>query len=159
MNLRSMFSALALALATGLALGQAAQAQAPGNHPPYLHALTDMRDARWYLTHAPDGFMEERERHALADLDRAIDEVQRAAYYDGKDVYSHPREDAYPDARGRLRRVSTLLRKAREDVARPEDNLSVRELQLHAVEHLDNAIRYAESVMVDRERAWQERHE
>jgi len=133
-----------------------AQAQVPpqpGHHPAYLHALTDLRDARYFIEHRPDGYpLEERERHALAEIDRAIDLVQRSAYYDGKNVYEHPREDAYPDARGRLRRASELLRKAREDIAQEEDNLQVREMQLHAIERIDESIRLTESVMIDRER-------
>jgi len=149
-----LLPALALAfLVPGLASAQ----PAPGRHPAYLHALTDLRDARWFLEHSPDGYVGEREHDAITHIDRAIDRVQRAAYYDGKNVYDHPREDAYPDARGRLRRVSELLRKARADVAMPEDNYDVRELQFHAVENIDTAIRLAEAVMVDRERAWEQR--
>jgi hypothetical protein len=140
---------LALAL---LLPGLAGAQQAPGRHPAYLHALTDLRDAHWVLSHPRDGFLEERERHASEDIRRAIEEVQRAAVYDGKNVYDHPPEDAYPDAVSRLRRVSDLLRKARADVAQDEDNPSVRDVQFHAVEHIDSAIRLTESVMVDRER-------
>lgn len=141
------------ALMLSIALPLLAQAQVPGRHPAYVHALTDLRDARWFLEHRPGGPMEERERHAIFEIDRAIEEVQRAAYYDGKNVYEHPPEDAYPEAGGRLRRVSELLRKARDDVAQPEDNLQMRDLQYRAVEHIDNAIRIEESIMVDRERA------
>ena len=155
MTLRLRLPALILGLALPLLAATAgAQVPPPGHHPAYLHALTDLRDARWFLAHPRDGGpLEERERHAVVEIDRAIDQVQRAAYYDGKDVYEHPREDAYPDARGRLRRVSGLLRKARDDVAQQEDNFQVRDLQLHAVERIDEAIRLTESVMVDRERA------
>lgn len=131
-----------------------------GHHPAYLHALTDLHDARWFIEHRPEGLpLEERERHALGEIDRAIDLVQRAAYYDGKNVYEHPREDAYPDARGRLRRASELLRKARADVAQNEDNYQVRELQVHAVERIDESIRLTESVMIDRERHEGERRD
>lgn len=153
MKKRLVFSA-ALALAMALSLLAQAQAQAPGRHPAYLHALTDLHDARWFLEHRPTGPIEEREIRAIGEIDRAIEEVQRAAYYDGKNVYDHPREDTYPDAAGRLRRVSELLRKAREDVAQQEDNVQVRDLQYRAVEHIDSAIRIAESIMVDRERAY-----
>jgi hypothetical protein len=145
----------AIPLAFALAMPMLAHAQgAPGRHPAYLHALSDLHDARWFLGHGPEGFpVDERERRAIEQIDRAIDEVRRAAYYDGKDLYERPREDAYPDARGRLRRVSELLRKARSDVAMPEDNLNVRDFQYHAVERIDNAIRLAEGAMLDRERA------
>jgi len=159
-KIRLIVSAAALAL--GLPLIAPALAQLPpppppgyGHHPAYLHALTDLHDARWYLDHPRESALEERERHAIGEIDRAIDLVQRAAYYDGKNVYERPREDANIDARGRLRRVSELLRKARADVAQEEDNLQVRELQMHAVERIDEAIRLAEGVMVDRERYYQ----
>jgi hypothetical protein len=158
-TLRTCLTAAALACA--LPLVNAAQAQVPplppeyGHHPAYLHALTDLRDARWYLDHPRESALEERERHAIGEVDRAIDLVQRAAYYDGKNVYERPREDVNTDVRGRLRRVSELLRKARADVAQDEDNFQVRELQVHAVERIDEAIRLSESVMVDRERYYE----
>jgi hypothetical protein len=160
-TIRLTLSAAALALA--LPLLAPAQAQVPppppgyGHHPAYLHALTDLHDAHWFLEHPRDGVLEERERHAIVEIDRAIDLVQRAAYYDGKNVYEHPSEDARADVRGRLRRVSELLRKARDDVAQDEDNYQVRELQMHAVERIDEAIRLAESVMIDRERFMEQR--
>jgi len=141
------------AIVLAMMLPLLAQAQAPGRHPAYLHALTDLHDARWFLEHRPGGPMEERERHAIFEIDRAIEEIRRAAYYDGKNVYEHPPEDVYPEAGGRLRHVSELLRKARDDVAQPEDNVQLRDLQYRAVEHIDNAIRVAESIMIDRERA------
>jgi hypothetical protein len=150
MKIRLLLTTLALSL--GLPLAASAQAPYPGHHPAYLHALTDLHDARWFLEHGPDGHVGERERHAIGEIDRAIEDVQRAAYYDGKNVYEHPREDAYPDAAGRLRRVSELLRKARADVAQDEDNVQVRDIQFRAVEHIDGAIRLAEAVMMDRER-------
>ncbi len=144
----------AIPIALALSMPMLAQAQGvPGRHPAYLHALTDLHDARWFLDHGPEGYpMDERERRAVEQIDHAMDEVRRAAYYDGKDAYDRPREGAYPDARGRLRRVSELLRRARADVAMPEDNLNVRDFQYHAVERIDNAIRLAEGVMLDRER-------
>lgn len=161
-KIRLIVSAAALMVAIPLVAPAQAQMPPPpppgyGHHPAYLHALTDLRDARWYLNHPRDSELEERERHAIAEVDRAIDLVQRTAYYDGKNIYEHPREDAAIDARGRLRRVSELLRKARADVAQDEDNLQVRELQIHAVERIDEAIRLAESVMVDRERYYEMR--
>ena len=154
MKMRRIFPVFALAMSLPLL----ALAQVPGRHPAYLHALTDLRDARWFLEHRPGGPMEERERHAIYEVDRAIEELQRAAYYDGKNVYEHPREDIYPDAPGRLRRVSELLRKARDDVAQPEDNLELRDLQYRAVEHIDGAIRISEAIMIDRERAREYEH-
>jgi len=123
-----------------------------GRHPAYLHALTDLRDARWFIEHRPDAVIGERERRAMVEIDHAIEELQRAAYYDGKNPYEHPHEDAYLTPGSRLRRASELLRSARNDVAQPEDNPGVRAIQYRAVEHIDGAIRLAESVMVDRER-------
>ena len=164
-KIRLIVSAAALAVALPLMMPVQAQIPPPppppgyGHHPAYLHALTDLRDARWFLDHPRENALEDRERHAIAEVDRAIDLVQRAAYYDGKNIYEHPREDAYGEARGRLRRISELLRRARADIAQDEDNLQVRELQLHAVERVDEAIRLTESVMLDRERYYREHDE
>ena len=137
------------ALAPGLS-----DADIPGRHPSYLHALTDLRDAHWVLGHPGSGGLEEREQHALAELSQAIEEVQRAAAYDGKNLYEHPREDVASEGiPQRLRRVSVLLRRAREDVAQEEDNYGVREIQLRAIARIDESIRIVEGEMIERERA------
>jgi hypothetical protein len=119
----------------------AAQADLPGKHPAYLHALTDLRAARWMLEHrAGDAAVSAQEDQAIAEIDGAIGEIKRAAIDDGKDINDHMGVDA-PDGRpGRLHKALELLRKVHDDVAREEDDPMTRGLRNRAVGHIDAAI-------------------
>src|ERR1700683_271168 len=129
-----------------------ANADLPGKHPAYLHALTDLRDARWNLEHrAGDLAVTMHETAAIAEIDLAIEEAKRAAGDDGKNLADRPHEDAHLDRPGRLHHAAELLRKARADVDREEDNPQARELKVRALQHIgealkatDRAIAYAE---------------
>src|SRR5471032_299417 len=69
----------------------AAQADLPGKHPAYLHALSDLRAARWMLEHRPgDPAVSAQEDVAISEIDGAIAEIKRAAIDDGKDIHDHP---------------------------------------------------------------------
>jgi len=111
------------------------------HHPAYLHALTDLRDARWNLEHRPgSAAVIEQEEVAIAEIDRAIGEAKTAAMEDGKNIYQHPPEDARLDFRGRLHHAEELLRKARSDVAQGESNPQAVELRNRVIGHIDLAI-------------------
>jgi hypothetical protein len=138
---------LALVLATApLFLAAAGCAVAPPpppppHHPAYLHALTDLRDARWNLEHRPgDAAVSTQEDVAIVEIDRAIGDAKTAAMEDGKNVYQHPPEDARVDFRGRLHHADELLRKARKDVAEGESNPQAVELRNRVIGHIDLAI-------------------
>lgn len=119
----------------------AAHADLPGDHPAYIHALTDLRDARWNLEHrAGDAAVSANEDNAIVEIDRAIDEVKHAARNDGKDTYEHPHEDAHLNRAGRLHHAVELLQKAHDDLAREEDNPESRGLKHRALEHVDRAL-------------------
>lgn len=131
----------ALALTASFASLSATAADLPGAHPAYLHALTDLRDARWNLEHrAGDAAVSANEDVAIVETDRAIHEARTAAMEDGKNVEDHPHEDAALDRPGRLHHAMELLHKAREDVAREEDNPETRNLRNRIVEHVDAAM-------------------
>ena len=131
----------ALAIAASFASLAAAAADLPGRHPAYLHALTDLRAARWNLEHRPgDAAVSAQEDVAITEIDRAINEAKRAAADDGKNIEDHPPEDAHLDRPGRLHHALDLLRKAKDDVAREEDNPESRELRNRIVEHVDLAL-------------------
>ena len=130
-----------LALTASFTALSAGAADLPGKHPAYLHALTDLRDARWNLEHRPgDAAVSAQEDVALVETDRAIKEAKVAAMEDGKNVEDHPHEDAHIDRRGRLHHALELLDKAKNDVAREEDNPETRELRNRIVQHTDLAI-------------------
>jgi hypothetical protein len=131
----------ALALAASLTAPSARAADLPGRHPAYLHALTDLRAARWNLEHRPgDAAVSAQEDVAIVETDRAIREAKVAATEDGKNIEDRPPEDARLDRPGRLHHALELLNKAKNDVAREEDNPEARNLRHRVVEHVDLAI-------------------
>ena len=124
----------------------------PAHHPAYLHALTDLRDARWNLEHRPgDAAVSSQEDVAITEIDRAINEAKVAASEDGKNVYQHPPEDARIDRRGRLHHAGELLRKARNDIAQGEANPQTVDLRNRALGHIDAAIRATDHAIHDAE--------
>ena len=124
-------------------------ADEPGRHPAYLHALTDLRHARAHLENlAPTYHMDKEEQHAIEEIDRAIDEIKRASIDDGKNLNDHPPVDAQMERRGRFHRALELLDKAHNDIAREEDDPSVRGLRDRALHHIDEAHRIVDHLIV-----------
>jgi hypothetical protein len=131
----------ALALTASFASLSAGAADLPGKHPAYLHALTDLRAARWNLEHrAGDAAVRSNEDVAVTEIDKAIGEAKRAAADDGKNIDDHPGEDAALDRPGRLHHAMELLHKAHDDVHHEEDNPETRELRNRIDRHIDAAM-------------------
>jgi len=127
-----------------------ASADLPGKHPHYLHALSDLRAARWMLEHRPgDAAVSGQEDVAVTEIDAAIGEIKKAAIDDGKDIHDHPKVDAPPDHPGRLHKALELLRETHEDVAREEDDPMTKGLRNRAVGHIDGAIHATEKAIHD----------
>ena len=148
MRIRPVLSGLLLLLCVGLPL--AANADMPGKHPYYLHALSDLRSARWLIEHRPgDAAVSSQEDVAITEIDAAIGEIKRAAIDDGKDIHDHPAIDAPTDRPGRLHKSLELLRKVHSDVAREEDDPMTRGLRNRAVGHIDAAIHANERAIRD----------
>src|SRR5690242_19845944 len=132
------------------ALPFAASADLPGKHPYYLHALTDLRTARWMLEHRPgDAAVSGQEDVAVTEIDAAIGEIKRAAIEDGKDIHDHPKMDAPHDRPGRLHKALEILRKTHDDVAREEDDPMTKGLRNRAVGHIDGAIHATQRAIGD----------
>jgi hypothetical protein len=129
-----------LALAPLAAMSQ----MMPGKHPGYLHALTDLRTARWYLYHQPgDSAVSGDEDVAIGEIDAAIGEIKKASIDDGKDLNDHPSVDTREHGSRLLKSIETLKR-AHADIDHEEDNPEAREFRHRAVEHIDRAIHAAE---------------
>ncbi len=127
-----------------------ANADMPGKHPYYLHALSDLRTARWMLEHRPgDAAVAGQEDVAITEIDAAIGEVKHAAIDDGKDLHDHPRIDDAHDHPGRLHKALELLRKVKSDVAREEDDPMTKGLRDRAIGHIDSAIRATKAALED----------
>ena len=130
----------------------AANADLPGKHPHYLHALTDLRAARWLLEHRPgDAAVSRHEDIAIVEVDKTIGEIKRAAIDDGKDIHDHPAVDIAAGRPGRLHKAVELLRGVHDDLAREEDDPQTRGLRDRALHHIDEAIHATERAIGDAE--------
>jgi hypothetical protein len=140
-----------LALFSGLLLAPLlANADLPGKHPAYLHALSDLRGARWMLEHRPgDAAVSGQEDVAISEIDAAIREIKHAAIDDGKNVNDHPKIDVPADRPGHLHKALEILRNVHSDVAREEDDPAVRGLRDRAIGHIDGAIHATEAAIGD----------
>jgi hypothetical protein len=119
----------------------AGRADGFGTHPYYLHALSDLRAARWMIEHRPGNWVQTQDEiEAVRRIDRAIGEIRKASIEDGKNPEDHPPVDELSDHAGRLHKALDFLRKARQDISHDEDNVFAQGLQARAYGHIDGAI-------------------
>ncbi|AIY43181.1 hypothetical protein LT85_4023 [Collimonas arenae] len=129
----------------------AAQADEPGHHGAYLHALADLHAARWLIDHRPgdNWVMGRNEQIALSEIDAATREIRQLGVDVGKDVYQQERPDARLDRGGRLHDAIAALERARSDVAQREDDPRVFGLQQHAMHRIEAAKHATEDAIRD----------
>jgi hypothetical protein len=130
---------LAVAFVALLALAPlAAKAEKPGRHPAYMHAISDLRAARWHLAHRPgDADAMSHEREAIDEVDQAIAEIKKAAAQVGK---HHPVEEARGPGKAKLHDALDLLERAHKDVKEKEDDFVAAGMQENALSHIRAAI-------------------
>jgi hypothetical protein len=139
-----MKNLLGISAAFALLAGVANAQQLPGDHPYYLHALTDLRAARWFLYHqAGDTKVYDGEDEGIREIDAAIGEMKRAAIDDGKNIGDHPSDDT-KDHGSRLNRAIEQLKQAHADADHEEDNPQVQGLKHRILDHIDRAEHAAE---------------
>ncbi|MEH2162181.1 MAG: hypothetical protein V7K38_14340 [Nostoc sp.] len=127
-----------------------AYADLPGKHPYYLHALTDLRTARWLLEHRPgDAAVSGQEDVAIRQIDYTINDIKKASLDDGKDINNHPNIDVPNNHPGRLHKAEEILNKVHSDVKREEDNRSTRGLQHRSLQHIDAALKATKRAIYD----------
>jgi hypothetical protein len=141
---RIAVTASAIVLALALCTGAKA---APAGHPAYLHALSDLRDARAHLERPDGGAVHQQEKDAVAEIDRAIGEIKAASIDDGKNLNDHPPVDAHLAWVGRLNKAARLLDRARDDVSHAEDDPAAQGLQARALDHIAKARRRVEEAI------------
>lgn len=144
MNLSHFAGRIACTIAI-LAFGLTSQAKpAPpsiADHPYYLHALSDLRAARWMVEHRPGNWVQTNDEvEAVHQIDAAIGEIKKASIDDGKNLQDHPPLDEHPDHKGRLHDAVDFLKKARQDISHDEDNHFAQGLQMRAYDHIDHAL-------------------
>jgi len=114
---------------------------ATNDHPAYLHALSDLRAARFMLAKPAKPDVKWDENKAIREIDAAISEIKRAAIDDGKPLDDHPPIDAHLDHRNRLKNAMEMLHKSAEDIEQREDNNFAKGLRKRANEHIRAAER------------------
>ena len=93
-------------------------ADAPGRHPAYLRARTDLRVAQMLLRVRDEPNVMRNLGRADEEIEAAIREIDRAAIIDRKDLEDHPRADVNLDRPRRLRKAVEALRRSRMDLGR-----------------------------------------
>ena len=115
------------------------RADTPGEHPHYLHALSDLRSARAWLTAGGENNVMGREMDAVVNIDKAIGEIKRASIDDGKDLKDHLPIDANLKHKGRLHKAMALLTSARKDLQYEEDDKRALGWRRAALKHVNEA--------------------
>jgi hypothetical protein len=113
---------------------------AQGHHPAYLRARSDLRRAQFLMRVQEEPNVTANLRAADRDSEAAIHEIDRAAVIDRKDLDDHPSVDLHIDRRGRFQKIVALLRSARADLAREEDNGRANGWRDLAYRHIDEAL-------------------
>lgn len=119
-------------------------------HPAYLHALTDLRHARFLLERPAKPEVKWDENNAVREIDAAINEIKQASIDDGKPLEDHPPVDAHLKHRDRLKQAEELLHKAAADIDEREDNAWAKGLRGRANGHIHNAEHAVHEAMADR---------
>ena len=116
-----------------------ANAQMPGPHPPYLHALQNLREARNLLqTNFGDPAHAQAAAAALPEINSAIGDLKTASKLDDKNLGDVPPATNGP-AEGRFRRVAQLLALAHHDTKGPEADPIALPAKERAQKHIDAA--------------------
>jgi hypothetical protein len=142
--------ALPLVVALSIAVPMASFAGFFGDHPRYVHALSDIRYARALIRRPDQANVLQDEQNAIQELDVATSEIKVAARDDWKPLDDHPTLDANLDRKGRFTEALKVLARAHDDVCKEEDDRKDRGLRNRAVNHLDQAMNYIRQAMRDK---------
>jgi hypothetical protein len=134
-SMRNLIAVAAVALIASLP----SFADTPGRHPAYLHALSDLRDARAHLEHFTNEPVVVEEDHAIEHIDKAIGEIKQAAIMDGKNIQDHMPIDTHVGRHDRFVKALELLDKAQHDVSGEEDQPDTQGLQMRVIRHIEEA--------------------
>ena len=131
----------AAALCATFAMGSIpSHAQEYGEHPAYLHALSDLRLMRAYLWRmTPDERIDDESQHAIDEIDAAIREIKEASIDDHKDLRDHMPIDARITPTDRYHKAREAGNAAWHDLDREEDNEFARGLKHRALDHIERA--------------------
>jgi hypothetical protein len=124
----------------------------PTMHPAYLHALSDLRYARFLLEKPAKPLVKWDENAAIREIDAAIAEIKGAAIDDGKPLGEHPAPDAGWDHHSRLKKAIELLDASAANLNQAEDNGFARNLRDRARLHVNAATKLVREARKDTHR-------
>jgi hypothetical protein len=140
--LKSMGVASCALLALAI-LVMAAPAQA--QEPHYLRALSELRTARDYIQFDRGQFGDER-RHAVEEINKAIEEVKHAAWDDGKNTQFAPPDQGVTTGWAPIHHALDWLFKAKGHVAKGVDTPQNQGLRDRALFHISEALRITDGI-------------
>jgi len=141
---------MALSASISIAMPATSWAGFFGDHPRYLHAITDLKTARHLLEKPEEGNVKADEDSAISEIDRALDEIRKAAADDWKEEFVLPHIDAGWHHHERLKEADRLLHKAINDISQEEDDGTARGLRNRARRHLEHAAASVDHAMADK---------
>jgi hypothetical protein len=112
----------------------------PANAQAYMHAVSNLRSARAYLQMDTRPAFHPHEESAISEINKAIDEMKKAAEHDGRDVWQAPPPQSGGDPAAPFHTALKLLRDARADIDHAVDQPGNQGLQARAIKHIDQAI-------------------
>ncbi len=118
---------------------------AQAQEPHYLHALSDLRTARDYIQFDRGQFGGER-RHAVEEINKAIEEIKHAAWDDGKNTQFAPPAQGVTTGWAPMHQASKWMVQARTHVAEGVDTPQNQGLRDRAIFHVDKALRIIQSL-------------
>ena len=122
-----------------------------GDHPRYLHALSDMRYARALILRPDASNVVADERGAVNELNAAINEIKEASREDWKPIDDHPPIDVKLNQPGRLHEAMKVLSRAQQDLNQEEDDGNARSLRNRALRHLQLTKDFVRKAVGDKE--------
>lgn len=143
-SLKALSSAV-FGLLTLLLLAPASVAHA--QMPAYLHAISDLRSARWYLQQDTRREFMGLRQHAIDEMSRAIDDMKQAAIDDGKNPWHTPPPQSGGNMGAPIHSALRLVIEARNDVAHGVDPPQNRGLQFRSLKHIDEAHRALNEIL------------
>jgi hypothetical protein len=154
MALNMRFAILAATLMVASAPSIQAQG-APGPHPAYQHALSDLRAARRYLNEgmsAPEPVKRDADA-ATKHIDAAVSEIKQASIDEDKSLHDSYKVDPGLSPRDRFHKANELLLSAHKDLENAEELPQAKQLRNHAIAEID----YAHTIVDNAEKAghWQ----
>ncbi len=122
-------------------------AQTPGQHPEYLHAIRDLREARGLLQ---TNFTVPAHIQAASSLTREIDaairDLKNASHIDEKNLQAVPPAKDMPPV-GRFHKIKDLLMSARDDAKGTESDPAAISSRNGGLTHINEAISIVNGVI------------